>query len=315
MKFFICSLLLVLLASSAYGQGEDDNSGACDVCIGDGWVNEAAFFGDMPCSDWIVLANNTPAGVEACTLHRTAGAQFCGCNEVTETFATCYLCGDAASNAQANANKYIPDSPGASLTCEDMMEMPILDADTCPLIQEKYQHWCECPNAPQTAAVSCSFCEGGGEPNTDLDYPFVDGGLNCADLNDWYQVQSAESCPAVRESDLSFYLIDMQAYCQCPGREPPMVCQGSFCPSGMGIPTDQIATLIDDLTGVTCGDSSFLMEMITKEEDCELLYSTSDICCKAAGDVVFEATGGTSAATTQTPFIALLAAVLALFAW
>ena len=148
----------------------------------------------------------------------------------------------------------------------------------------------------------------------ELEYPFDNGGLNCAMLEEWYQVQSAASCSAIRAADAGFYLMDMQAYCQCPGREPPMVCQGSFCPTGTGIPTENLSTVIDERMGVTCGDNSLLMKMITKKEDCEFLYATSPMCCKAAADLVFEATAGYAGASAATESRKRFLAIATVFA-
>ncbi|CAB9508129.1 expressed unknown protein [Seminavis robusta] len=270
----------------------------CDVCVG-GAFDASLSFGGIPCSDWHGFASTTtPDGEEACYLHRTSGAHFCGCAS-DQQFDTCYLCGDANSNEYANLGLALPDSPdGGGLTCKDILEMPDTDDGiTCPLIQEKYQKWCGCPNAADDAEPPCPFCEGGGEPNPALEFPFADGGQSCAALNDWYKVQTANACPKIRQADSLTYLIDMQAYCECPGREAPKICSDVYCPSGTGIPAANLSKVLDENTGITCGDSSYLLEMIQSQANCDLLLSTADQCCKTASEV-FVATATTSAAAT-----------------
>ena len=142
-----------------------------------------------------------------------------------------------------------------------------------------------------------------------------------APLNDFYQVQTAASCPALREEDEKFYLIDLQAYCQCPGRDPPNVCEGSYCPTGSGIPTHQLSTVIDPEMGLTCKDTGFLMDMIAKQQDCEALYSTSWICCsEEPSQIVFESANGqfnqsSGVTTTMTMASKVVSFLVAMAMW
>jgi hypothetical protein len=275
-------VLLTFLLAALLPQAQAE----CDVCSG-GYPNPSLSLGTIPCMEWFELASaNTPDTGEACTMQRTAGIRFCGCAANLQ-FDTCYLCGNADSNQQmANAAASIPDAPpNSSLTCADIAEMPIVDQGvTCPLIQEKYQKWCACPNA-QTTAPSCPFCENGGQPNTALAYPFKDNDLSCKALHEWYQVQTADACPQLRQAAIQTFLIDMQAHCECPGREHPNICSNIYCPVGTGIQTSDLNLLLDVNTGITCGNVSSLLQMIQKPQDCELLLNTSDKCCKNASQI------------------------------
>ena len=295
-------LLLWLVATSINAQ---DQPQPCNVCVG-GAINEDNFFGSLSCSDWFDGASSAAEGDEACYLHRSAGVQSCGCgddlDEASEgVFDTCYLCGDASSNQQANGNKVIPDSPGG-LTCADILEMPIVDpTHTCPLLQEKYQRWCECPSAINQEPA-CTFCPNGGEPDVTITYPFDNlptGVADCSVQQDYYEVQTAEACPLVQASDRDYFLIDMPAYCQCPSTEPPKVCPQVFCPSGTGIPSDRLQLVVDDNDfGITCADSSFMLEMITNPDNCQVMLGYAPECCATTAGV-FVADPQQSSSTTM----------------
>ena len=247
-------------------------------------------------------------GEEYCYLHRSAGVKYCGCGDgisqevIDADFGgggTCFLCGDPNSNSQATGmDKIIPDSP-VELTCADLMEMPIIDQDhTCPLLQEKYQRFCECPNTSDQEPP-CTFCPNGGSPDTSILYPFGNiqspGPADCAALEELYSVQTAEACPLVRASDNDYFLMDMPAYCKCPSVEPPRVCNPVFCPSGTGIPTDRLDLELDDASttgfGITCADNTMLLELMSNPDNCQVMldYAT-DCCATTAGVFVAEPT-------------------------
>jgi hypothetical protein len=321
--------VLLLLASSATAQVPGMSVEPCDICVGRDQVDAAQSIGPIPCENWYNMSSYTFDETENCLLNRAAGAKFCSCGDAV-TWNTCYLCGDATSNQQADFSKYIPDSPGGSLTCGDMLEMPAVDnLDTCSLLQEKYAFWCGCPNA--NANVPCPFCPEGAPPNLDVEYPFTNGGMSCSELHDFYQVQTASSCETLRGSDFQYFLIDMPAHCECPGRSAPMLCQGSYCPEGQGIPTENLTNAIGQNLGVTCADTDFLMDFITKPEDCDFLYSTANLCCAEVSQVatevdsenagsgsgtVFESTGGNQqSSASRMSAVAWTASILGFFVW
>jgi hypothetical protein len=284
----------------------------CDVCSG-GSFDASLSLGTIPCTDWFALATaNTPGPGEVCTMQRAAGVRFCGCATATtngqQQFDTCYLCGSDASNQQmANTTALIPDAPpNSSLTCSDISEMPIVDDGvTCPLVQEKYQNWCGCPTSVQVVPrPSCPFCEDTGEqPILGIAYPFLDrdddDDLTCKKLYEWYQVQTDDACADIRQAEVQTFLIDMQAWCECPGREKPKICSNVYCPVGTGIQTEDLNLLLDENTGITCGNVSSLLELIHKPQDCELLLATSDKCCKNVSQITTTTTMEPSSAAHQ----------------
>ena len=304
MHLLVLLLLLVvpgiIMVSAQTTDDFLENSEPCNACVG-GSLTEDLFFGNMPCPEWFDVATLAGDDDEYCYLHRSAGVKYCGCGdgisqeEIDADFGwggTCFLCGDANSNSQATGmTKVIPDSPVA-LTCADLMEMPIIDPDqTCPLLQEKYQRFCECPNINASdQEPACTFCPNGGSPDTTILYPFDNipspGPADCAALEELYSVQTAAACPFVRASDRDYFLMDMPAYCQCPSVEPPRICNPLFCPKGTGIPAEQLDLVVDDIGfGITCADNTMLLEMMSNPDNCQVMLDYAPDCCATTAGV------------------------------
>jgi len=291
MLLFNLLLALFLLVVAGLAEAQDGESTGCIACD-DGTVDESLSVLGIPCSNWLAEAMHDRW--EGCTLQRAIGVHFCGCGE---GFEMCFLCGDATGNQSVNRSKPIPDmsipgnpedSPRPVLTCGDIMELPDVDSGvTCPLLRDKYAFWCGCPNA-QADGPTCPFCEYGGEPNLDLPYPFPVGSWlpadpSCLGAHDLTVVQSSAECDSFRENALrgGGYVIDMNFYCQCPGVEPPEVCQGSYCPEGTAIPDDKLDAwdLLNGYGGMTCGMLSMEWDLNAKARHCKAIERTASDCC------------------------------------